>query len=34
MKKMCRVLRRIKGYSSGLLEFTDDDIEYVRRKDA
>lgn len=27
-----RILRRIKGYSSGLLEFTDDDIEYVRRK--
>ena len=27
-----RILRRIKGYSSGLLEFTERDMEYVRRK--
>lgn len=27
-----RILRRIQGYGSGLLQFTDEDIEYVRRK--
>ena len=27
-----RILRRIQGYGSGLLQFTNEDIEYVRRK--